>query len=294
MEEGLMDFTKKDFSNFQYEIKNAMQDICAKYQVKVKCMHVSYSEVDFDLKISFEKNESGLNTERIQFETECEYYGFTPDDYLRTFIYKENEYELAGFVRNAKKYNCRVRHIESGKEIRINNIYLCQLFDQEIQSASDLQNKTQHEENNSEDIDWNVINILSDQELSTLSIKLSKSKRSEKDWTIIKGLLKGKEMLTFAANSNVPWVSSIEGIALEKEALLVYTNKTDLQKHLEELYISGDIHAVVNVKSYSFEDILQTAAKHNTIVLFDITNDKGRRYLSYIPSENELKAGFLA
>ena len=129
-----------------------------------------------------------------------------------------------------------------------------------------MQNKTQNEENYHEDIDW----------------------------TIIKELLKGKEMLTFVANSNVPWVSSIEGIALEKETLLVYTNNIDLQKHLEELYISGDIHTEVNVKSYLFEDILQVAAKHNTIVLFDITNDRDRRYMSYIPSENELKAGFLA
>lgn len=127
-----MDFTKNDFSSFQNELKNAMQEICAKYQVKVKGMHITYGKVDFDLKISFEKNESGLNTERIQFETECEYYGFTPDDYLRTFIHKENEYELAGFVRNAKKYNCLVRHIVSGKEIRINNIYLRHLFDQGI------------------------------------------------------------------------------------------------------------------------------------------------------------------
>ena len=53
-------------------------------------------------------------------------------------------------------------------------------------------------------------------------------------------------MFTFVANSNVPWISSIEGIALEKEALLVYTNKTDLQIHLEELYISGDIPTEVN------------------------------------------------
>ena len=163
----------------------------------------------------------------------------------------------------------------------------------QFSSESDLQNRTQHEENNYEDIDWNVINILSDNELSTLSIKLSKSKRSEKDWTIIKELLKGKEMFTFVANSNVPWISSIEGIALEKEALLVYTNKTDLQIHLEELYISGDIPTEVNIKSYLFEDILQIAKKHNTLVLFDITNNKDRRYMSYIPSENVIKAGFL-
>ena len=149
----------------------------------------------------------------------------------------------------------------------------------QFSSESDLQNRTQHEENNYEDIDWNVINILSDNELSTLSIKLSKSKRSEKDWTIIKELLKGKEMFTFVANSNVPWI--------------VYTNKTDLQIHLEELYISGDIPTEVNIKSYLFEDILQIAKKHNTIVLFDITNNKDRRYMSYIPSENVIKAGFL-
>lgn len=119
-----MNFDNNDFSAFERDMKRAVQDLCTKYQVKLKKMHISYGAVDFDMKLTFEKNEEGLNTERVKFEMACYRYGFAPDDYMRIFEYNGVEYELIGFDRGARKYNCIVREVDTGIQSKINDQFL--------------------------------------------------------------------------------------------------------------------------------------------------------------------------
>ena len=55
-----MNFDNNDFSAFERDMKRVVQDLCTKYQVKLKKMHISYGAVDFDMKLTFEKMRKGL------------------------------------------------------------------------------------------------------------------------------------------------------------------------------------------------------------------------------------------
>ena len=133
-----MNFDDKGFDDFEYDMKNALNAICAKHKLKLKGTRIKYGTVDFEMKLYFEKDEEGINSERIKFETDCSYYGFTPNDYLRVFEYMNCEYELTGFQTSAKKYNCIVRNILTGEMIRISNRYLRRLFDEQPEQMSEV------------------------------------------------------------------------------------------------------------------------------------------------------------
>lgn len=120
-----MNFNDQDFNAFEKDVKRMFRDLESKYQLSMKRMKITYGEVDFSLKLDFEKNEEGLNTERIKFEENSSYYGFIPDDYMRTFTDNYGaEYELIGFSPSAKKYQCIVRNTLTGEAVRMNNRYV--------------------------------------------------------------------------------------------------------------------------------------------------------------------------
>ncbi|MCI7128994.1 MAG: hypothetical protein MSA09_00215 [Lachnospiraceae bacterium] len=275
-----MNFDNNDFSAFERDMKRAVQDLCTKYQVKLKKMHISYGAVDFDMKLSFEKDEEGLNTERVKFEMACYHYGFVPDDYMRIFEYNDVEYELIGFDRSARKYNCIVREVETGIQSKINDQFLHDIFSQELQNAA-----AKHEKKSGIDESF----LLTAEELSLLKLKLGKSKRGAKDWGQIKTVLTGKDMLTYIPTNPNSWIYSENGIAVEYGFLSVFTNKEALEKHLQELADDGRIGTTVSIAPVAIEQVIKTADEKRINVWFDITEEKNRGYYMYDAKERELK-----
>ena len=281
-----MNFDNNDFSAFERDMKNAIRELCTKYQVKLKNMHISYGTVDFDMKLTFEKNEEGMNTERVKFETECYRYGFVPDDYMRIFEYNGVEYELIGFERSARKYNCVVREIDTGIQSKINDKFLHDIFEQELQKAAATSSRTT--------TNFDEVPLLSAEELSLLKIKLGKSKRSAKDWSQIKEVLVGKDMLTYRTFTPNSRITCENGIAVEDGFLSVFTNKEALDKHLIELNEDGWIGNQVNIVSVAIEDVIKTADELHMNVWFDIAHETNRGYYMYDSRKQELKVMILA
>ena len=276
-----MNFTNEEFSAFERDLKAATIALCSKYEVKLKKMKLSYGPVDFDLKLTFEKDEEGVNAERIKFETTCFYYGFEPGDYLRLFEYNGVEYEFIGFETSAKKYNCIVREVETGIRSKVNEKFLHVLFEQE--------NKKVEQDFNQTTANMDEINLLSKEELSMLRIKLEKSKRNEKDWALIKAAFIGKEMLTYRPDPVNTLIKCVNGIAVENNYLTVFTSKEAIERHLDELYAEGVMEGTVPIVSYQFEDIIRTADEKQLSVLFDIADEPNRGYYSYDCNSKNMK-----
>ncbi|MDO4977517.1 MAG: hypothetical protein Q4E53_09675 [Eubacteriales bacterium] len=123
-----MEFTDKEFEEFTNDVKEALRGVCQKYNLKRTKTYISYGKIDFDMKITFQKDEEDIDVERIKFEEDCAYYGFVPDDYLRTFEYHGRTYELYAFIPRAKKYKCMVRDIETGAKLKMTDRYLLNEF----------------------------------------------------------------------------------------------------------------------------------------------------------------------
>ena len=279
-----MNFDNNDFSAFERDMKSALQDLCTKYQVKLKKMDISYGAVDFDMKLSFEKNEEGLNTERVKFEMACYRYGFVPDDYMRIFEYNGVEYELIGFDRSARKYNCIVREVDTGIQSKINDKFLHDIFSQELQRAA-VKNEKQA------GVDGAF--LLTAEELSLLKLKLGKSKRGAKDWAQIKTVLSGKDMLTYIPMKPNRWIYSENGIAVEYGFLSVFTSQEALKKHLQELVDDGRIGTRVSITPVAFEQVIKIADEKRKNVWFDITEETNKGHYMYDAKECELKVEIL-
>lgn len=279
-----MNFSSEELNAFQTDLKKATQSLCDKYQVKMKKSKISYGQVDFEMKITFEKNEVGLNTERIRFETECNFYGFTSDDYMRLFEYNGVEYEMIGFDRSAKKYNCIVRETETGICTKINEKFLHSL----------INHKTLHETQPETEMKIREeTNLLTEKELNLLNIKLEKSKRNERDWAQIKEVLHEKEVFTFTPLANNPWIKSKQGVAVEDNTLLAFTNKDAIDDYLDNLYQEGRIQKEVLVKLYLFEDIVQIADENNLDIIFDSKDELNKSYLMYNSQKKRLNVFIL-
>lgn len=146
-----MNFTNEDFAAFERDLKYALSEVCRKYQVKLKGSKITYGPVDFDMKLTFERNEEGLNAEAINFSIHCLHYGFRPEDYMRSFEHLGVEYEFIGFDTSARKYNCIIRDMETGIKSRVESRVLkemmrrddARLAAQTQQDAKDKQENTE-------------------------------------------------------------------------------------------------------------------------------------------------------
>ena len=123
-----MNFTDSEFDALQKDMRSALAGLCEKYQIRLKSLRINYGPVEFDMKLTFQKNEEGLDAEQINFSVDCFRYGFKPADYRRHFEYSGVEYEFVGFDTSAKKYNCIVKDIKTGIVSKVNSLMLKEIL----------------------------------------------------------------------------------------------------------------------------------------------------------------------
>ena len=131
-----MNFTDSEFDAFERDLKLATAELCKKYQIKLKTSKITYGPVEFDMKLTFQKNEEGLDAEEINFSMICARYGFKPSDYKRTFELLGVEYEFVGFDTKAKKYNCLIREIKTGITSKINYEVLTEILKRDSEKTA--------------------------------------------------------------------------------------------------------------------------------------------------------------
>lgn len=107
-------FNKKGFELFKEDVNKALAEVSEKHGVVIECGSITYSDIDFTMKLSVTKND-GTDGKRTLFERECRYYGFKPDDYEREFTYAGKKYKLVGFRPKARKNSCSIVNLQDGK-----------------------------------------------------------------------------------------------------------------------------------------------------------------------------------
>jgi len=291
-----MNFDNHDFDAFRRDLKNATRELCEKYQINLKQMgSISYGPVDFTLKLTFEKNEYGVNSERIKFETECFYYGFEPSDYMRSFRHIDSEYEFIGFERSAKKYNCRIRDLETGIVSRVNNVFLKQILDRDAKVMAAERGIEESNGYMEDDIDLpnqdtakiDNLNLLTKEDLSLLNIKLGKSKRGMKDWDQIREIFHGRDFFTYCINISNP-------VAVEDNYIVAFTSKEEIDNHLALIGQMGILQSNAYVISYGYDELIDLAEQMKKDVIFDLQYETNRGYYVYGVENHKLKVVILA
>lgn len=131
-----MNFTDSEFNAFEKDLKRVTAELCEKYKIKLKGSRITYGPVEFDMKLTFQKNEEGINADEINFSMDCYRYGFRSYDYKRRFEHLGTEYEFIGFDTGAKKYNCLIKDIKLGIVSRVNHKMLAEILERDTGASA--------------------------------------------------------------------------------------------------------------------------------------------------------------
>lgn len=273
-----MKFTEQEFDAFEKELKVAIKDLCEKYQVKLKNSKITYDLAEFDMKLTFQKNEEGINAEELSFISNCYRYGFAPTDYMRSFEHLGTEYEFIGFATSAKKYNCLIRELDTGLVSRVNHKTLAIMLKRDAERATKSTKKN----------DLDKIPAISQEEMSVLRIKLEKSKRTEKDWSQIKEIFRNKKLYAYKPTQTNIYIRIGHGFAEIMDKFLLFTSVEACQKHIDELNMMGILSGSVNIFATPFEEMVVLANQTYKDILIDDSMQVKRNYY-YASEDQELK-----
>lgn len=273
-----MNFTDSEFNALKKDLHDVMTEICEKYQIKLKSTRINYGPVEFDMKLTFQKNEEGLDVEQINFSMDCFRYGFKPSDYKRTFEHLGIKYEFVGFDTSAKKYNCIVKDVKTGITSKVNSLILEEIF-----KSDELRENSYAEE------EYVECPPIGKDDISLLNIKLAKGKRNEKDWKWIRELFPGKEVYTFKVNKPNAFVGTYRQIAEEDEMLSIFTSVESCVHHLDELNENGIISGKTPVVSLAYDDVINIAEHEKINVIIDNSCELNKGYLVYSSENHNLK-----
>ena len=103
-----MNFNKTEFNMFRNDVNNALAEIAKKYDLTISAGNISYTDVDFTMKLKCEKA-SGVDARKTHFNELCRAYGFEESDYERVIVDTYGKrYKLVGFKPIASKTKCIV------------------------------------------------------------------------------------------------------------------------------------------------------------------------------------------
>lgn len=138
------------------------------------------------------------------------------------------------------------------------------------------------------------LNLMTKEDVSLLKIKVGKNHRKEVDWDIIKKILLPKDVLTAELMKNVDGVYSLQHVLCEGNALVVFTNIDDCQRHMKDLCRNcGLIECSFQVGSLPFEQVVWLADENEMDVYIDIQDEANSKCIVYFSEEKQLKVVML-
>lgn len=143
------------------------------------------------------------------------------------------------------------------------------------------------------DEEFNKLNVLTEKELSFLSIKLGKSKRTERDWTQIKAMLKDKYMFTYIPSSKDNFARNVDNMAVETsfggmDFGYVYMDRQLLEKRLNLMDLFGITGRETIVRTETFETFVEKSLQNNIPIIFDFIEPPKDRYYMFFPESEML------
>lgn len=114
-------------------------------------------------------------------------------------------------------------------------------------------------------------NLLSDEEVATLKIKVGKSHRSEKDWDVIKKLITDKAVITMnSMDRKLYRKTSIENVFTDKGFLIVFSNINDCANYIRWFNQQMMRNGYFEIGAIPFGDVLDISDRKNIPVAIDM------------------------
>lgn len=132
---------------------------------------------------------------------------------------------------------------------------------------------------NEEDFDHNLI---PEDKLAILNIKVNKAHRKESDWDVIKDILKEYRIITTETMTNVPGIRVIDHVLCRNGALFVFSNAEDCKDYINSIAKTvGSEGLYFNIGSMAFEEVVDIADREHMDIYIDAKHEKNHRFIRY-------------
>ena len=132
---------------------------------------------------------------------------------------------------------------------------------------------------NEEEFDHNLI---PEDKLAILKIKVNKAHRKESDWDVIKDILKEYRIVTAETKTGVPGIRVIDHVLCRNGALFVFTNVVDCQDYINDIAKTvGSEGLYFEIGSLWLEEVTDIADREHMDIYIDAKYEKNHKFIRY-------------
>lgn len=144
---------------------------------------------------------------------------------------------------------------------------------------------------NEEEFDHNLI---PEDKLGVLRVKVNKSHRKEADWDVIKDILNAYRIVTVEPMARIPGVRIIDHVLCKNGALLAFTNASDCQEYVKAIAKPfGDKGIYFTMGSIGFEDVVDIANREEMDIFLDPKDERNHKFIRYRWQDKKLAVSML-
>lgn len=126
------------------------------------------------------------------------------------------------------------------------------------------------------------VDLIPEDELARFKALMAQPRRTEDDWTVIQDILSGHRLLTAKPQHPTEGFTDVDGVLLEEDKLMAFTNLEALLEHLHEGQKRRPPEASqVMIGSIGFNDLLILSDDVEKTLFIDYYGKPGRRFVSY-------------
>ena len=124
-------------------------------------------------------------------------------------------------------------------------------------------------------------NLISDKDLSIIKIKLGKSKRNEKDWSVIKEILLAHDLIVPVSLDENVAIGNVGGVMRIDQMLIAFTNPDDCSRQMKAFSEDLEMTLRWQMKFMPFTDLGNIADDAGLILCIDMITDGRNRFITY-------------
>ena len=124
-------------------------------------------------------------------------------------------------------------------------------------------------------------NMISDKDLSIIKIKLGKSKRNEKDWSVIKEMLLTHDLIVPESFDENEVIGNVGGAMRIDQMLIAFTNPDDCSRQMKAFSEDMGMTLRWQMKFMLFTDLGNIADNAGLMLCIDMITDGRNRFITY-------------
>ena len=124
-------------------------------------------------------------------------------------------------------------------------------------------------------------NMISDKDLSIIKIKLGKSKRNEKDWSVIKEILLTHDLIVPESLDENEVIGNVGGAMRIDQMLIAFTNPDDCSRQMKAFSEDMGMTLRWQMKFMLFTDLGNIADNAGLMLCIDMITDGRNRFITY-------------